>query len=83
MRFASFVHRGKQCWGAIFAEEAAPLDAHWPSLRSAIGNDALARAAQLGGSQSISPRGMRATVLPSCAALARASLPIADCRLGQ
>ena len=57
MRFASFVHRGKQCWGAIFAEEAAPLDAHWPSLRSAIGNDALGRAAQLGGTVARIPLG--------------------------
>ena len=48
MRFASFVYRGEHSWGAIFAQEAAPLDAYWPSLKAAIGDEGLARAAELG-----------------------------------
>lgn len=48
MRLASFRHAGKERWGAVEGSKLAPLDDHWPDLRSALaaGLKAIATAAE-------------------------------------
>ena len=36
MRLVSYLHDGRPGWGAVEDDRIAPLDAHWPDLRTAI-----------------------------------------------
>src|SRR3546814_15899293 len=36
MRLASYIYDGRPGWGAVEGDRIAPLDAHWPDLRTAL-----------------------------------------------